>query len=391
MMRFERPAFMDDPELRAFEDSVGRFFERHAPREVTERWRDQGFVDRAFWTKAGEAGLLGATVPVDYGGAGADFRYDVVLLEQIKRHEVSGFAAGLHNVIVVPYVVAHGTEEQKRRWLPRLVSGELVAAIAMTEPDAGSDLQSITTTAVRDGDHYRLSGAKTFISNGAIADFVVVVAKTDPGARGSGISLLVVETHDTAGFRRGRRLDKIGMDAQDTSELFFDDVLVPVDNLLGGVEGRGFIQLMQELPRERLAIAIGAAETAEIAVQDTLRYVGERKAFGKPIAAFQNTQFKLAEAAANAMMAKVFTYHCIERLLAGTLDNALSAMAKLRTSEIQSSVVDECLQLHGGFGYVNEYRIARMYRDARVDRIYGGSNEIMKLIIARAIADPRAG
>jgi alkylation response protein AidB-like acyl-CoA dehydrogenase len=374
-----------DPELVALADGAARFFEREAPPERIAKWREAGQVERAFWRQAGEAGLLGVSIPVEYGGAGGDFRHDVVLVEQVGRHGVEGFALSLHNVIILPYVLAHGTEEQKRRWLPKLCSGESVAAIAMSEPGAGSDLQAIRTTALKDGNGYRINGAKTFISNGQIADFVIVVAKTDPAAGGKGVSLLVVETESAEGFRRGKALDKIGLDAQDTSELFFDDVWVPADNLLGTTEGQGFRQLMAELPRERLVIAVSSVITMEKAVEVTTEYVKQRQAFGQRVFDFQNTQFKLAECKARTEVARVFVNDCIERQLAGTLDLTTAAIAKLWVTDSEGQVVDECLQLHGGYGYINDYPIARMWRNARVQRIYGGSNEIMKVLIARSL------
>jgi alkylation response protein AidB-like acyl-CoA dehydrogenase len=374
-----------DPELVALADGAARFFEREAPPERIAKWREAGQVERAFWRQAGEAGLLGVSIPVEYGGAGGDFRHDVVLVEQVGRHGVEGFALSLHNVIILPYVLAHGTEEQKRRWLPKLCSGESVAAIAMSEPGAGSDLQAIRTTALKDGNGYRINGAKTFISNGQIADFVIVVAKTDPEAGGKGVSLLVVETESAEGFRRGKALDKIGLDAQDTSELFFDDVWVPADNLLGTTEGQGFRQLMAELPRERLVIAVSSVITMEKAVEVTTEYVKQRQAFGQRVFDFQNTQFKLAECKARTEVARVFVNDCIERQLAGTLDLTTAAIAKLWVTDSEGQVVDECLQLHGGYGYINDYPIARMWRNARVQRIYGGSNEIMKVLIARSL------
>jgi alkylation response protein AidB-like acyl-CoA dehydrogenase len=303
----------------------------------------------------------------------------------VARHNLEGFALGLHNVIVTPYIVLHGTEEQKLRWLPKLVSGERVCAIAMSEPGAGSDLQAIRTTARRDGAGYSISGSKTFISNGQIADFIVVVAKTDPTLGSRGVSLLIVETDEAKGFRRGKKLDKIGLDAQDTSELFFDDVWVPAENLLGMQEGKGFSQLMAELPRERLLIAIGAVITMEKALETTIEYVKNRKAFGQRLMDFQNSQFKLADAKAKATVAKVFINDCIEKVLNGTLDGTTAAIAKMWTTETEWQIVDDCLQLHGGYGYINDYPIARIFRDSRIARIYGGSTEIMKVIIARSL------
>jgi alkylation response protein AidB-like acyl-CoA dehydrogenase len=379
------PAFMQDPEIQDFSDSVARFFEREAPPERVARWRADGQVERAFWRQAGEAGLLGVSVPTEYGGPGGDFRHDIVLIEQIQRKDVDGFALPLHNVIILPYIQAHGTEEQKHRWLPKLVSGERVAAIAMSEPGAGSDLQAIRTTAVKEGDSYRINGSKTFISNGQIADFIVVVAKTDPDAGHKGLSLLIVETDKVQGFERGKKLDKIGNEAQDTSELFFNDVRVPAQNLLGMEEGKGFKQLMKELPRERLLMAIAGVVNMEIALETTIDYVKNRKAFGQRVIDFQNTQFKLAECKAQATVAKVFVNDCIDKVLQGKLDGPTSAIAKMWVTDTECQIIDECLQLHGGYGYVNEYRIARLFRNSRIQRIYGGTNEIMKVLIARTL------
>lgn len=376
---------MQDPDIEMFRDSVRRFYKQHATPDRVEKWRREGQVDREFWNEAGRAGFLGVTVPEEYGGAGADFRYDITLVQETQRNDVSGFAISLHNVIVTPYVQAHGTEEQKHRWLPKLVSGEYIAAIAMSEPGAGSDLQSIRTTAIKDGDGYRINGSKTFISNGQLANFIVVVAKTDPSLGARGTSLLIVETDKVEGFRRGKKLDKIGHEAQDTSELFFDDVWVPSENLLGAVEGQGFRQLMAELPRERMLMAIGGISTMEMAIEATIEYVKARKAFGQTIIDFQNTQFKLAECKTKATVAKVFVNDCIEKALTGELDGTTSAMAKYWVTETEWEIVDTCLQLHGGYGYVNEYPIARIFRDSRIQRIYGGSTEIMKVLIARSL------
>lgn len=376
---------MADPEIVLFSDNVSKFFSKHAPPERTAKWRAEGQVERSFWHEAGAAGLLGVSVPEEYGGAGGDFRHDAALFEQVVRHDVSGFAASLHNGIVVPYIVAHGTEEQKKRWLPRLCTGDLVAAVAMSEPAAGSDLQNIKTTALRDGNGYRLNGAKTFISSGQLANFIVVVAKTDPSLGAKGVSLLIVETDVSEGFRRGRRLKKMGQDAADTSELFFDDVRVPADNLLGGEEGQGFRQLMSELPKERLVIALQAIWAIEAALETTLAYVKDRKAFGQSILSFQNTQFRLADLKTEATAAKVFVNWCVDQLLENKLDAATAAMAKLLATELESKVIDQCLQFHGGYGYMEEYPISRMYRDSRISRIYGGSNEIMRMLIARTL------
>lgn len=385
VLNVAEPAYMAEEELRIFRDGVAKFFAQHAPPERTEKWREDGIVERGFWTEAGQAGILGVSIPAEYGGGGGDFRHDLIVFEEQARAGVGGFAASLHNGIVVPYVLAHGTEEQKQTWLPRLCNGELVSAIAMSEPDTGSDLQNIRTTAVKDGNGYRISGAKTFISSGQLADFVIVAAKTDPAQGGKGVSLLMVETAQAPGFRRGRKLKKLGQDSADTSELFFDDVWVPAQNLLGESEGQGFRQLMTELPRERLVIAAQAVHAIEGALEVTLDYVKNRKAFGQPLIGFQNTQFRLAELKAEATQAKVFVNYCVGELLAGRLDAATAAMAKLLTTELQGKVVDQCLQFHGGNGYMDEYPISRMYRDARISRIYGGSNEIMRLLIARTL------
>ena len=379
------PEFMQDEEIAVFRDAVGKFFEQHAPQKRVEKWREDGMVERGFWEEAGQAGLLGMTVPEEYGGHGGDFRHDLVLLEQQAAKGVDGFASSLHNVIILPYVVRHGTEEQKKKWLPRLVTGELISAIAMTEPGAGSDLQNITTTATKDGNGYRLNGAKTFISSGQLANFVIVVAKTDPTQGAKGISLMCLETDGAEGFRRGKKLDKVGQDAADTSELFFDDVYLPADAVLGGVEGRGFYQLMGELPQERLSIAIGAMITIEKALDTTVEYVKQRKAFGQTIWDFQNTQFVLADLKAKGTAAKVFINDCIAKVLKGELDVTTASIAKYWLTELQGEVVDKCLQFHGGWGYINDYAIARMFRDSRITRIFGGSNEIMKMLIARSM------
>ncbi|MES2987332.1 MAG: acyl-CoA dehydrogenase family protein [Pseudomonadota bacterium] len=379
------PKFMQDPELEAFADAARTFFERAAPAERVAAWREAGMVEREFWREVGQAGFLGVSVPAEYGGAGGDFRHDLVLVEAVLRHGMEGFGLSIHNVVVTPYIQLHGTEAQKHRWLPGLCNGERVCAVAMSEPGAGSDLQAIRTTARRDGDGYRINGSKTFISNGQVGDFIVVAAKTDPEQGARGLSLFVVETGQAEGFRRGQMLDKIGLDEQDTSELFFDDVWVPAENLLGEVEGQGFRQLMAELPRERLLMSIGGTITMELAIAATTEYVRQRHAFGQTIFDFQNTQFKLAECKAKATVAKVFVNDCIERAIAGTLDNTTSAIAKMWITDTEWQVVDECLQLHGGYGYINEYPIARMWRNSRIQRIYGGSNEIMKVLIARTL------
>lgn len=375
----------DDEEIRMFEDAVRGFFTKEAPPEKLAKWRENKIVDRDMWTKAGEAGLLCVAAPEQFGGAGGDIRHDIVIMEVLGKMGIDGFGISLHNAIVAPYIWHYGSEEQKAKWLPRLASGELVGAIAMTEPGTGSDLQGIKTTAKKDGNHYVINGSKTFITNGGTANFILVVSKTDPTKGASGISLVVVETDEVEGFRRGRNLDKVGQDAQDTSELFFDDVRVPTSNLLGADEGRGFYQLMEQLASERLQIGIQGVAMMERAIDLTVAYVKERKAFGKTIFDFQNTQFKLAECKTKATVAKVFVDYCIEQLLVGKLDSATASMAKYWVSDIQCEVVDECLQLHGGWGYMNEMEIGRMYRDARVQRIYGGANEVMKVLIARTL------
>jgi len=384
-IQLTKPAFLNNEELGMLETMAGRFIERHATSVDVARWRANGAVERDLWLKAGEAGLLGVSIPAEYGGGGGDFRHEVVLMEQLGLRSVQGFALPLHNAVVAPYIVSYGTEVQKRKWLPKVASGETVLAVAMTEPGAGSDLQGMKTTARRDGDHYVINGQKTFITNGLHASLVVVACKTVHGEGGKGISLIAVETDQVKGFERGRLLDKLGQEGRDTTELFFHEMRVPAENLLGGVEGRGFQQLMEKLPQERLVIAWQCMATMENALGVTLDYVKQRKAFGKRIVDFQNSQFKLAECKTQATIAKVFLHHCTERLLEGTLDTATASMAKYWISEACCKVVDECLQLHGGYGYMLEYPIAQMYKDVRVNRIFGGANEIMKLLIARSL------
>jgi acyl-CoA dehydrogenase len=385
VLEIAEPEFMQEYDLQIFASSVARFLDEEAPPERVAQWRENGVVDRAFWTKAGEAGFLGVSLPEEYGGAGGDFRHDVILIEQVVRKDVNGFSVSLHNGIVTPYVATHGTEEQKRRWLPRLANGEMIAAVAMSEPDVGSDLQRLRTTARREPGGYVISGQKTFITNGQLGNFIVVAAKTDPGAGARGISLLVVETDQAEGFRRGRNLEKIGNEAQDTSELFFDDVWVPEENLLGMEEGRGFRQLMTELPRERLIIAIQAMAMIETALELTIEYVKSRRVFDQPLMDFQNTQFKLAEAKTEASIGKAFVNECLRLALQGNLTTTQASMAKYWVTDLQNKIVNTCLQLHGGYGYMSEYRIGRMYKDARVSQIYGGANEIMKVLIARSL------
>ncbi|MBK7792244.1 MAG: acyl-CoA dehydrogenase family protein [Betaproteobacteria bacterium] len=366
-----------------FRDAVRRFVETElAPHEA--RWRAQQHVDRAAWRKAGDMGLLLCAVPAALGGVGADMRHEAVVYEELARGGAMGFGKHVHE-IVAHYLVGYGTAEQQGRWLPRMASGEAIAAIAMSEPGAGSDLQGIRTRAVRDGGDYVISGSKTFISNGHIADLVLLVCKTDPQAGAKGTSLIMIETPELPGFRRGRILDKIGQKAQDTAELFFDDVRVPAANLLGGDEGRGFAQLMQQLPFERTIIALTAVAVIERAVELTAAYVKERRAFGKALIEMQNTRFKLAECQTVARVARVFVDDCVRRLMDGTMDATTASMAKWWTTEMQCQVVDECLQLHGGYGYMLDYPIAQMYADSRVQKIYGGTNEIMKELIARSL------
>lgn len=381
----ERTLFTADHQ--AFAESFARFLDKEvAPHHAA--WEEQGYVDRAVWTKAGENGFLCMALPEEYGGAGADKLYSVAQMEAIARAGFTGIGFGLHSEIVAPYLLHYGTEEQKRRYLPQLASGAIVGAIAMSEPAAGSDLQGIKATAVKsaDGSHYVLNGSKTFITNGWHADLVIVVAKTDPAAGAKGTSLLLVE-RGMPGFEKGQRLKKLGMKAQDTSELFFTDVKVPADNLLGGpaMEGRGFICLMEQLPWERLQIAITAVAAAQAAIDWTVDYVKQRKVFGQPVASYQNTRYTLAELQTEVQVARVFVDKCCELIVAGQLDTATASMAKYWTSDLQCKVMDECLQLHGGYGYMWEYPITRAYADARVQRIYGGTNEIMKEVITRAM------
>jgi len=380
-----KAVWRDNEELTMFEDSVRGFFAKEAPPEVCAKWRENGIVDREMWTKSGKAGLLCVSMPEEFGGGGGDFRHEAVIMDVMGTMGIDGFGLPLHNAIIAPYLKHYGSQEQKQKWLPKMASGELVGAIAMTEPGAGSDLQGIKTTAVKSGNHYVINGSKTFITNGATADLIIVVAKTDPTQGAKGTSLIVVETKEVEGFRRGRNLDKVGQDAQDTSELFFDDVRVPTSNLLGPVEGMGFIQLMEQLASERLQIGIQGVASMERALTETIAYVKERKAFGKSIMDFQNTQFKLAECKTKATVARAFCDRCLELLLEGKLDPATASMAKYWVSDLENEVMDECLQLHGGWGYMNEMPIARMWRDSRVQRIYGGANEVMKVLIARTL------
>ena len=349
-----------------------------------ERWAAEKKVDRELWTKAGDVGLLCLSIPEEYGGGGGTFAHEAILIEEQARATDSSWGVSLHNGIVAHYILAYGTEEQKQHWLPRMASGEVVGAIAMTEPGTGSDLQNVKTKAIREGDEYVVNGSKIFITNGTQADVVITVVKTDPEQAASGISLLLVPT-DSPGFSRGKVLDKIGMKGQDTAELVYEDVRVPVTNLLGPAEGQGFVQLMEQLPQERLLVAVANVAAMEMCFEETLRYVHERHAFNRPIWAFQNTKFKMAEIATEARVARSFLDECIGLHLDGQLDIPTVAMVKLWCSERAQKVADKCLQLHGGYGYMTEYPIARRYADARVTRIYGGSSEIMKSVISKSL------
>lgn len=380
----ERTLFTPDHE--AFRDAFRRFADKEiAP--FHEAWEEAGYVDREVWRKAGANGYLCPTMPEEYGGAGVDKLYSVIQMEELARGGFSGIGFGLHSEIVAPYILHYGTEDQKRRYLPKLASGEMVGAIAMSEPAAGSDLQGIKSTALRQADgSYLLNGSKTFITNGWHADLVIVVAKTDPAAGAKGTSLLLVE-QGMQGFEKGKRLKKLGLKAQDTSELFFDNVRVPGENLLGGdaMVNRGFACLMEQLPWERIQIAITAVAASQAAIDWTVQYVKDRRVFGQPVAAFQNTRYKLAELQTEVQVARVFVDKCLELVLQDKLDTATASMAKYWTSDLQCKVMDECVQLHGGYGYMWEYPITRAYADARVQRIYGGTNEIMKEVITRAM------
>ena len=351
-----------------------------------DRFTTQGAVDREFWTKAGDAGLLCISIPEEYGGGGGTFAHEAVIAEEQARAIDDGWANQVHSTIVAHYVLAYGTEEQKQRWLPKMASGEMVGAIAMTEPGAGSDLQSLRTTARRDGDDLVINGAKTFISNGLHCDLLVIVARTG-GEGGQGLSLVVAETADLAGFSRGRKLDKVGLRYQDTMELFFEDMRVPAANLLGGEagEGQGFIQLLQQLGQERLIIGVTGVATAETAVRLAVEYAKEREAFGRPILKFQNLRFELAECRTETLAARTLVDHCIGLHLQGKLDPATASMAKYYGTDVQCDIIDRCLQVFGGYGFMAEYPIARAYVDARVQRIYGGANEIMKEIIGKSL------
>ncbi len=376
------PRTVYDAEHEMFRESIRRFLQDEVVPHHAE-WEKAGQVDRDLWRKAGAQGYLVPQAPEAYGGAEADFRYNAVIDEEVARIGATGLGWGVHSDIVVPYIMNYGSEAQKEKYIAKCVAGDIVTAIAMTEPGTGSDLQGIRTTAIADGDEYVINGSKTFITNGQHADLIVVVCKTDPEAGAAGTSLIFVEA-DRPGFERGRNLDKVGLKAQDTSELFFNDVRVPKENILGE-EGKGFIYLMQELPQERLSIGIMAMAATRAVLTQTIDYVKERKAFGRPIASLQNTQFKLAEMDTELTSAEVFMDRCLELLVDGKLDTVTASKAKLLGSEVQCRIIDECVQLHGGYGYMWEYPVARAYADARVQRIYGGTSEVMKLIIGRSL------
>jgi alkylation response protein AidB-like acyl-CoA dehydrogenase len=372
-----------DREHEMFRETVRRFVEKEiSPQHGA--WEEAGVVPRQLWRKAGEMGFLGMMVPEEYGGGGVDdYRYNAILLEELAYAGATGPGIAVHNDILIPYILHYATEEQKQRWLPKMCSGECITAIGMTEPGTGSDLAGVRTTAIRQGDHYVVNGQKTFISNGILNDLVLAVVKTDPTERHKGVSLLVIE-RGMAGYERGRNLEKMGRKAQDTAELFFNNVSVPVCNLLGE-EGKGFIYLMEQLPQERLAIAVAAVAACEAALQMTMHYCHERKAFGQEIGKFQNSRFKLAEMKTEIQIARVFIDRCIIDLNSHTLTAEDAAMAKWWTTELEKRVMDQCVQLFGGYGYMSEYPITRFYLDARVQTIYGGTTEIMKDLIGRAM------
>jgi acyl-CoA dehydrogenase len=376
------PRTLFSPEHETFRDSARRFMEVEV-KPHDEKWQEQGYVDRGVWLKAGKIGFLCMSMPEEYGGAGADRLYSMVLIEEQARANNSSLGWGLHSEIVAPYLLNYGSEVLRKKYLPKMASGEMIGAIAMSEPGAGSDLQGVKTSAIRKGERYVVNGSKTFITNGWNCDLVIVVAKTDPTQGAKGTSLIVVDT-SMKGFSKGKRLKKMGLKGQDTAELFFDNVEVPAENLIGQ-ENNGFVYLMQELPWERMQIAIAAAAKAEAAIRWTIDYVRERKAFGKPVASFQTTRFKLAELSTEAQVARVFVDRCMELLLAKKLDTATASMAKYWVTDLEGRIIDECVQLHGGYGYMWEFPISQAYVDARVQRIYGGTNEIMKELISRSI------
>jgi len=381
-MNLQKKRWMDS-DLEMYRDSARRFIQTEiAPH--ADKWAKQQHVDRELWNKAGELGFLLADVTDEFGGSGGNFAHMAIFFEELAYAGDRAFGLHVH-AIAAHYILNQGTEAQKQKYLPLLASGEMVGAIAMSEPGAGSDLQGIRTRAVRDGDEYVISGSKIFISNGYLADLIIVVTKTNPELGAKGVSLMLVETKNAKGFKVGRILEKLGQKGQDTCELFFDEVRVPAENLLGGVEGKGFGHLMSELPYERLMLGIGAMASIELALDLTVTYTKERKAFGKPLLDMQNTRFKLADVKAQAVMARAFVDECIQRMIDGELDTVTASIVKLNLSELECKVMDECLQFFGGYGYMLEYPITQMYADARVQRIYGGASEIMKEIIARSL------
>ena len=373
-----------DEELDDVRQLARTFFEKESvPNQ--ERWAKEHQVDREYWNAAGDAGLLCIAIPTEFGGGGGTFAHEAVVMEEQAAAGDDAFGYSVHSTIVAPYIAKYGTQEQKEKWLPKLATGELVGAIAMTEPGAGSDLQALRTSARLDGDEYVVNGSKTFITNGTHADLIIVVVRTGEEEGGKGLSLLVIETDGLAGFERGRVLEKLGMPGQDTRELFFSDMRVPKENILGGEEGQAFLQLMEQLPQERLIIAVAAAKGAELAIDRTVEYAKERQAFGRELMKFQNTRFVLAECATQARAVRTLVDHCIELHLKGELDAQSASMAKWFSTDQQCQIIDRCLQIFGGYGYMMEYPIARMFAAARVQKIYGGTNEIMKELIARTL------
>ena len=373
-----------DEALAIFERSLAGFLNKTAPPERIAQWNINKQVDRDAWLAAGEFGMLGVLVPEEYGGLGADFRYERTIMEAFAERGLEGWGVPVHNMIAAPYLIEHGTPEQKSQWLPKVVSGEAILAIAMSEPGAGSDLQGMRTRAVRDGDEWVINGSKVFISNGQMADLILLCAKTDMGEGKDKISIFLIEG-DRPGFKRGRNLDKVGRDAQDTSELFFEDVRIPVDNVLGGEPGKGFAQLMELLPQERLGIAVMGLGMLERALKLTVEYTKERQAFGQSILDFQNTAFSLADIKTEVTIGKAFLDHCTRLLIKGELDAATASMAKLWITEREVDGINRCVQFFGGYGWMNEYPIAQLYKDARIDTIHGGTSEIMRLLIARTL------
>src|SRR6195256_5955834 len=382
-LQVPRPAWMTE-DLVLLEEQARRFLAAELVPHV-EKWTQAGIMERSAWDRLGQAGLLCASIPEEYGGAGGSFAHETVINRAIAHAGLDAIGAPLHSGIVAPYILNYGTQEQKKKWLPKLASGEMIGAIAMSEPGTGSDLQGVRTTARKSGNGYVLNGSKTFITNGQHANLIIVVAKTDPSAGAKGCPRRVLERAGAPGFPRGRKLKKLGLDAADTSELFFDDVKLPPENLLGTEEGQGFAQLMRDLPRERLIVAVHAQAMIERALGLTIDYVKQRQAFGKKIIEFQNTQFVLPECKSEATIGRVFHDHCIERYLDDELDTVTASMAKYWLTDLQGKIIDRCLQLFGGYGYMEEFPISRMYRDARVMRIYSGTNEIMKVVIARSL------